>query len=69
MSRMEPRWYLIVTKRMMARARLEYRAYGPEFARGSKDTEGFEHVIRYDNGIGVDFVLASGSVPVNYRVY
>ena len=44
----------------------EYGRYGPEFARGSKDTEGFEHVIRYDNGIGVDFVLASGSVPVNY---
>ena len=44
----------------------EYGRYGPEFARGRKDTEGFEHVIRYDNGIGVDFVLASGSVPVNY---
>jgi NTE family protein len=44
----------------------EYGRYGPEFARGRKDPEGFEHVIRYDNGIGVDFVLASGSVPVNY---
>ena len=31
-----------------------------------RTTEGFEHVLRYDNGIGVDFVLASGSVPVNY---
>ena len=44
----------------------EYGRYGHEFARGRKDTEGFEHVIRYNNGIGVDFVLASGSVPVNY---
>ena len=44
----------------------EYGRYGPEFARGRKDHEGFEHVLRYNNGIGVDFVLASGSVPVNY---
>ena len=44
----------------------EYGRYGPEFTRGRKDTEGFEHVLRYNNGIGVDFVLASGSVPVNY---
>ena len=26
----------------------------------------FEHVIRYDDGITSDFVLASCSVPVNY---
>ena len=44
----------------------EYGRYGPEFARGRNDNEGYEHVIRYNNGIGVDFVLASGSVPVNY---
>jgi NTE family protein len=44
----------------------EYGRYGPEFAKGHKDPEGFEHVIKYDNGIEVDFVLASGSVPVNY---
>jgi NTE family protein len=44
----------------------EYGYYGPEFARGRNNHEGFEHVIRYDDGIGVDFVLASGSVPVNY---
>ena len=50
----------------MERAKLNMAAYGPEFARGRKDPEGFEHLIRYDNGIGVDFVLASGSVPVNY---
>jgi NTE family protein len=31
-----------------------------------KKSEGFEHVIRYDNGIQADFVLASCSVPVNY---
>jgi predicted acylesterase/phospholipase RssA len=42
----------------------EYGRYGPEFAHNGN--EGFEHVIRYNNGIEVDFVLASGSVPVNY---
>jgi len=42
----------------------EYGRYSPEFAHDSN--EGFEHIIRYNNGIEVDFVLASGSVPVNY---
>ena len=42
----------------------EYGRYGQEFAHNGK--EGFEHVIRYNNGIEVDFVLASGSVPVNF---
>jgi NTE family protein len=28
--------------------------------------EGFEHVIRYEDGIKSDFVLASCSVPINY---
>ena len=44
----------------------EYGRYGPEFARGPNDHENYEYVIRYNNGIEVDFVLASGSVPVNY---
>ena len=44
----------------------EYGRYGPEFARERNDHEGFEYVIRYEDGIEVDFVLASGSVPVNY---
>ena len=44
----------------------EYGRYGPEFARGPNDREGFEHVISHIDGIEVDFVLASGSVPVNY---
>lgn len=44
----------------------EYGRYGPEFARGPNDREGFEHVISHNDGIEVDFVLASGSVPVNY---
>ena len=44
----------------------EYGRYGPEFARQSIDDEGYEYVIRYEDGIEVDFVLASGSVPVNY---
>ena len=42
----------------------EYGRYGQEFAHDGN--EGFEHVIRYNNGIEVEFVLASGSVPVNY---
>jgi predicted acylesterase/phospholipase RssA len=42
----------------------EYGRYGQEFAYNGN--EGFEHVIRYNNGIEVEFVLASGSVPVNY---
>jgi predicted acylesterase/phospholipase RssA len=42
----------------------EYGRYGMEFAHNGN--EGFEHVIRYNNGIEVEFVLASGSVPVNY---
>jgi len=47
----------------------EYGRYGRvKFSRSEKDrnTEGFEHVIRYDDGIKADFVLASCSVPVNY---
>ena len=44
----------------------EYGRFGPEFARGPNDREGYEHVISHNDGIEVDFVLASGSVPVNY---
>ena len=44
----------------------EYGQYGPEFASGANKHEDYEYVIRYDKGIEVDFVLASGSVPVNY---
>ena len=44
----------------------EYGRYGPEFARGPNDHEGYEHVISHNGGIEVDFVLASGSGPVNY---
>jgi NTE family protein len=48
----------------------EYGRYGKvKFGHSDKDqenTEGFEHVIRYDDGIKADFVLASCSVPVNY---
>jgi NTE family protein len=32
----------------------------------NSENEGFEHVIRYEDGINSDFVLASCSVPVNY---
>jgi hypothetical protein len=48
----------------------EYGRYGRViFGRPEKDhknTEEFEHIIRYDDGIKADFVLASCSVPVNY---
>jgi NTE family protein len=45
----------------------EYGRYGPEFAKGSNDQGGYEYVISHNDGIEVDFVLASGSVPVNYE--
>jgi NTE family protein len=35
-------------------------------AKDQENTEQFEHVIRYNDGIIADFVLASCSVPVNY---
>ncbi|MGB7662724.1 MAG: patatin-like phospholipase family protein [Nitrososphaeraceae archaeon] len=48
----------------------EYGRYGRvKSDRSEKDQEnieGFEHVIRYDDGIKSDFVLASCSVPINY---
>jgi NTE family protein len=48
----------------------EYGRYGRvqsgHSEKDPEDTEEFEHVIRYDNGITADFVLASCSVPVNY---
>ena len=47
----------------------EYGRYGRLQLHGSVNTseeEGFEHVIRYEDGIKSDFVLASCSVPVNY---
>ena len=48
----------------------EYGRYGKiKFGNSEKDqqnTEGFEHIIRYNDGITSDFVLASCSVPINY---
>ena len=48
----------------------EYGRYGRVIFGSSekdqKNTEGFEHVIRYDDGIKADFVLASCSVPVSF---
>jgi predicted acylesterase/phospholipase RssA len=48
----------------------EYGKYGRMKSGGSpkdsENNEGFEHVIRYEDGIKADFVLASCSVPVNY---
>jgi len=46
----------------------EYGKYGRLKRDGSVNIseEGFEHVIRYEDGIKSDFVLASCSVPINY---
>ena len=48
----------------------EYGRYGRvksgRSERDPENNEGFEHVIKYDDGIKADFVLASCSVPVNY---
>src|SRR5215208_7552353 len=47
----------------------EYGRYGKVKSDGSaknQDNEGFEHIIRYEDGIKSDFVLASSSIPVNY---
>ena len=47
----------------------EYGRYGRMKSDGSAknpENEVFEHVIRYEDGIKSDFVLASCSVPVNY---
>jgi len=47
----------------------EYGRYGRLKYGGSEknpENEGFEHIIRYNDGITSDFVLASCSVPVNY---
>jgi NTE family protein len=47
----------------------EYGRYGKIKSDGSAknpENEAFEHVIRYEDGIKSDFVLASCSVPVNY---
>ena len=47
----------------------EYGRYGkmkPDGSAKNPENEAFEHVIRYEEGIKSDFVLASSSVPVNY---
>jgi predicted acylesterase/phospholipase RssA len=47
----------------------EYGRYGKLKYAGSEknsENEGFEHIIRYNDGVTSDFVLASCSVPVNY---
>ena len=47
----------------------EYGKYGRLKSVGSaknQENEAFEHVIRYNDGIKSDLVLASCSVPVNY---
>ncbi|MGB8034991.1 MAG: patatin-like phospholipase family protein [Nitrososphaeraceae archaeon] len=48
----------------------EYGRYGRMKSDGSvknPENEEYEHVIRYEDGINSDFVLASCSVPVNYE--
>ncbi len=51
----------------MVTRKTEYGRYGPEYARGPNEEAGYEYVISHNYGIEVDFVLASGSVPVNYE--
>ncbi len=44
-------------------------AYGGGGSANNKDNneEAFDHIIRYEDGIKSDFVLASCSIPVNYN--
>ncbi|MGA6991707.1 MAG: hypothetical protein WBX81_14920 [Nitrososphaeraceae archaeon] len=42
-----------------------YTGYGRFISHDGKDI-GFEHVIRYDDGITADQVMASGSLPINF---
>ena len=44
---------------------IEYTGYGRFISHDGKDM-GFEHVIRYDDGITSDQVMASGSLPINF---
>ena len=63
-------WSLIADEKEDGTRKSEYGRYGRvKSDRSEKDQEnieGFEHVIRYDDGIKSDFVLASCSVPINY---
>ena len=43
----------------------KYTGYGRFISHDGKDI-GFEHVIRYDDGITSDQVMASGSLPINF---
>ena len=42
-----------------------YTGYGSYISHDGKDI-GFEHVVRYDDGITADQVMASGSLPINF---
>ncbi len=57
-------------KRKMEQKSVYGMYYGSEFDEQSKNHSSnngeFEHVIKYEDGIKSDFVLASSSVPVNY---
>src|SRR5215831_10709639 len=44
----------------------EYGRIKSDGSSKNQDNEAFEHVIRYEDGITSDFVIASCSVPVNY---
>jgi predicted acylesterase/phospholipase RssA len=44
----------------------EYRAAFRENIIKEGEEEGYEHIIRYDDGIKSDYVIASASVPINY---
>ena len=46
--------------------KLKLDSRSTEHQRNNDDNKGFEYVVRYEDGIHADFVIASCSVPVNY---
>ena len=61
--------FLIAMKKEDGTRKSEYGRYGRIISDSSTknpECEGFEHIIRYEDGIKADFVLASCSVPANY---
>ena len=59
-------WFLIADEKEDGTRKSEYGRYGRVKSGRSENMKGFEHVIRYDDGIKADFVLASCSVPVSF---
>ena len=45
----------------------QYGEYAEAFARNGEGKKGFEHIIKYNEGVGVEHVLASSAVPIFYK--